>query len=343
MKRLFVVAMLILAGTALWGYTYLESENNNTEPERNQIPYGSPSVDVYGWDGGNSVDLFKYYVRGEDFLRMTLVEGAITVTLKKADKSVIGVLDTPGEFIDYQVTDIPLDVLGLYYFDVDPAAIDYHIHIENFTHDTLPVELTSFLAVETSSNAVQLRWITQSETDMAGYNLYRNMSDDPSTAIRQNNDVIQATNSSEGGSYTYTDADVIAGGTYYYWLESVDLNGTVNTISTVNIALSVPETPGEIDNFSNECTHFIGNSPNPFNPLTVISYFLAEDSPVQIDIYNLKGQKVRTFSTAMQTAGTHSLQWNGLDGQGKEAGTGIYFFRMTAGSTKMVMKGTLLK
>ena len=55
------------------------------------------------------------------------------------------------------------------------------------------------------------------------------------------------------------------------------------------------------------------NYPNPFNPTTTISYDLANDGNVAIDIYNIKGQKVKTLVNDRQNAGAHTVVWNGQD------------------------------
>ena len=74
------------------------------------------------------------------------------------------------------------------------------------------------------------------------------------------------------------------------------------------------------------------NFPNPFNPGTVISYELPSDSPVQLEIYNSLGQRVRTMVDAWQEAGYHGLIWEGTDDSGRGLASGVYFYRLQAGS-----------
>ncbi|HOE91117.1 MAG TPA: choice-of-anchor J domain-containing protein, partial [Candidatus Cloacimonadota bacterium] len=90
-------------------------------------------------------------------------------------------------------------------------------------------------------------------------------------------------------------------------------------------------------------TALVGNYPNPFNPTTTISYNLANDSHVSIDIYNVKGQKVKTLVNDRVTAGTHNVVWNGKDDSGKNVGSGIYFFNMKAGKYTSTRKMILMK
>ena len=75
-------------------------------------------------------------------------------------------------------------------------------------------------------------------------------------------------------------------------------------------------------------TELYGNYPNPFNPTTNISYGLSVDSHVAVNIYNVKGQKVRTLINEKQQAGYHKILWNGHDDSNRKTTSGIYFYEM---------------
>ncbi len=85
------------------------------------------------------------------------------------------------------------------------------------------------------------------------------------------------------------------------------------------------------------------NQPNPFNPETKISYFLPEASQVSLNIYNVLGQRVRTLIEDYQESGTHTLTWDGRTDDGAQLSSGIYFYRMQAGSFQETKKMTLMK
>jgi hypothetical protein len=72
------------------------------------------------------------------------------------------------------------------------------------------------------------------------------------------------------------------------------------------------------------------NYPNPFNPSTMIKYGLPVDSRVTVEIYNVIGQRIRTLISDNQTAGYHTAEWNGLNNDGQQLSSGIYFLRMSA-------------
>ncbi len=72
------------------------------------------------------------------------------------------------------------------------------------------------------------------------------------------------------------------------------------------------------------------NYPNPFNPETRISYDLPKASFVVVEIYNTLGQKVRVLLSENQSAGSHTLRWDGRNSRGATLPSGIYLYRLTA-------------
>ena len=85
------------------------------------------------------------------------------------------------------------------------------------------------------------------------------------------------------------------------------------------------------------------NYPNPFNPETVIEYNLPKGCRVEIDVYNILGQKVRTLLEEHQNAGRHRVLWDGRDEKGKEVSSGIYLYRIKASEFSQTKKMVLLR
>lgn len=83
--------------------------------------------------------------------------------------------------------------------------------------------------------------------------------------------------------------------------------------------------------------------PNPFKDNTTFSYNLPEKQPVQLGIYNLKGQKVKTLVGGEQSKGKHSIVWDGTDHTGKRVSAGIYFYKLVSGSQVITRKLMLMK
>lgn len=90
-------------------------------------------------------------------------------------------------------------------------------------------------------------------------------------------------------------------------------------------------------------TRMLRAHPNPFNPSTTIHFSLAEDSPVQVHVYDLSGRKVVTLWDGHQVAGEHELIWNGRDQNGHALASGVYFLRFTAMDFSQSQKLILLK
>ncbi len=85
------------------------------------------------------------------------------------------------------------------------------------------------------------------------------------------------------------------------------------------------------------------NYPNPFNPSTQISFYLAQDLPVKLDIFNVKGQKVKTLCSSELKKGTYSYIWNGDDQLGKAVASGLYFYRLSTPEGVFSNKMLLMK
>jgi hypothetical protein len=85
------------------------------------------------------------------------------------------------------------------------------------------------------------------------------------------------------------------------------------------------------------------NYPNPFNPNTLIEYTLPKSTPVKIQVFNILGQDVRVLVDESQEPGYKTVYWDGKDNSGREVGSGIYFYRIVAGSFVKCKKMALLK
>ncbi len=85
------------------------------------------------------------------------------------------------------------------------------------------------------------------------------------------------------------------------------------------------------------------NYPNPFNPETTLRFSLAAAGPARLCVYNLKGQLVRVLADSQMPAGSHSLVWDGKDDQGREQGSGVYFYRLESGDFRQTRKMILVK
>ena len=87
----------------------------------------------------------------------------------------------------------------------------------------------------------------------------------------------------------------------------------------------------------------MGASPNPFNPATTIAFELAAPGNASISIYDVSGRLVRSLVDENLPAGMHEVIWNGRDGNGAMAASGVYFYRLNTGEIVQTRKMVLLR
>lgn len=80
------------------------------------------------------------------------------------------------------------------------------------------------------------------------------------------------------------------------------------------------------------------NYPNPFNPITKISFELNSKSFVELKIFNILGQEVRSLTNQEYEPGRYELLWDGKDRFGKDVASGMYFYRLSTFATTQTMK-----
>jgi len=85
------------------------------------------------------------------------------------------------------------------------------------------------------------------------------------------------------------------------------------------------------------------NYPNPFNPETTIIYRLPSDSQVRLDIFNMRGEMIKTIVDEFRPAGEHMAVWKGKNNNNCEVASGIYLYRLTTGNHTETRKMLLIK
>ena len=85
------------------------------------------------------------------------------------------------------------------------------------------------------------------------------------------------------------------------------------------------------------------NYPNPFNPSTTIRYDLPAQAEIRLTVYDVLGRKVRTLVQQNQSAGAHTVVWDGRDASGRQLASGVYVYRLQAGELEKSAKMLLLK
>ena len=134
--------------------------------------------------------------------------------------------------------------------------------------------------------------------------------------------------------------DVVSPGTYQYYATSW-YSDNVESLpcQTITVITNVANE----DNIAGVTTRLLGNFPNPFKPHTTISYQVKDNSPVAVDIFNIRGQLVRSFQLGNQSRGAYNLVWDGKDESGRASGNGVYYYRLTAKDHSETRKMLMLK
>jgi len=123
---------------------------------------------------------------------------------------------------------------------------------------------------------------------------------------------------------------------------TITSNDQSNPVIAINVTLNTM-TSNEDDVITPVVTKLHGNYPNPFNPETTIRFSLKDSSPVRINIYNIKGQLIRSLVNNNLTSGNHQIVWNGKDNDGRNVGSGIYLYRMESTGYNKTLKMMLMK
>ncbi len=250
----------------------------------------------------------------------------------------------------HMFTGLTADVAGTYHVVLDGWTFDPANYVyagtatETITFvgteddPTVPVELSSFTAQLTAQNFVKLTWVSQTETGMWGYRVYRAESDNQATAQLITPTLIPATNTSSTQVYNLEDKEVEIGSTYWYWLEAVEITG-VGQFYGQPVSVKVE---GEIPPVLPTVTSMSNAYPNPFKQTssTSIDVRIKEGENGTVTIYNILGQAVKSFRVSQ---GDHKLTWNGKDARGNNCGSGIYFYKLSTPSTNVTKKMVIVK
>jgi hypothetical protein len=190
------------------------------------------------------------------------------------------------------------------------------------------------LSAESESTVTILSWKPNTESDLSHYLVYR---DTISGFIP---DTFKIVGNITKDSSVFRDYDFVLGKTYFYRVSAWDLTGHQSEYSD---ELEVQAT--SVDQYTEDgpplpkMFQLKQNYPNPFNPSTTIVYYLPDvgyqPAEVEIIIYNLLGQKVRTLVKERKYPGKHQVTWDGKDNEGNDLASGIYFYRLVISGTDL--------
>jgi hypothetical protein len=100
-------------------------------------------------------------------------------------------------------------------------------------------------------------------------------------------------------------------------------------------AVNIDLTPAAEENVIPASYRLEQNYPNPFNPVTRISYAIPVAAQLRLEIFDLNGHLVTTLFDGNQTAGYHSIEWDGTNSRGERVASGVYFYKLTSSDYTM--------
>ncbi|MDP3148567.1 MAG: ice-binding family protein [Ignavibacteria bacterium] len=186
----------------------------------------------------------------------------------------------------------------------------------------LPVELTSFTAA-LNNNAIELNWNTATEVNNYGFEIERSKDNSDFENIGFVNG---SGNSNSVKDYSFTDEQMLSG-KYFYRLKQLDNDGAFEYSKVVEVDFKLLQT-----------FELSQNYPNPFNPTTRISYSIPVDGRVQLLIYEITGELVKSLVNEYQTAGIYTIDFNAAG-----LSSGIYFYKITANNFLQIKKMSVIK
>ena len=198
----------------------------------------------------------------------------------------------------------------------------------NISNSPLPVELTSLTATNSGAN-VKLNWTTATEVNNYGFEVERKTAATDWTKIGF---VTGNGNSNSIKEYTYED-NPQGSESFQYRLKQIDLDGKFKYSDPVDVKVDLPV------NFALK-----QNYPNPFNPTTVIKYQIPKATQVSLKVYDILGSEVATLVNEVKSPGNYEVIFDASNvGQGRSLASGLYIYRIQAGSFNQVRKMLMLK
>ncbi|MGC9337757.1 MAG: T9SS type A sorting domain-containing protein [Candidatus Cloacimonadia bacterium] len=240
----------------------------------------------------------------------------------------------------------PKDVVGIatQYDNSSPFDSGYQITPRAYSDikedGTLPVFLLSFTATYTSEYAngcVEIVWETASESDIRGFNIYRNADEDYLNAKPVNSEIIYPEGStSQGAEYSFYDIDADVLTSWYYWLEVVNVGASNDVYGPITYQSIDFDDNGEQNIIA---TRLDGCYPNPVQrgyPVTfnfTLGGLEGERKHVELKIYNLWGELVDEVVSEKRSVREYEEHWTPTN-----LANGIYFYQLKTDSFNAVKK-----
>ena len=231
-------------------------------------------------------------------------------------------------------------------FEISEIGYDYilvDLYYQN-PEDASPA-MPRFLEITDAEGHPYLTWEANSEPDLESYYIYRKIEDQSWYNI----DNVDA----EQTSYLDTDIYLAIGedpGVFEvsYYIKAYDAQDKFSVPSnTEKIYATEKEKSSKnlsvADLSAPEYFSLANNYPNPFNPITTISFSIPNETQVRLTIYSITGEKITELTNGFLEKGFHTVAWNGTNNNGSPVSTGIYIYELIAGDQRLAKKLFLAK
>ena len=184
------------------------------------------------------------------------------------------------------------------------------------------VLITAF-ACEYDGEAVRLSWSFNASAGLVGTSVHR--------AEGEGNEFLRLTAEPlPPGIDMYVDTNALPGRCYRYYILAIDVAGSYRSQT---LEVDLPPKPLTL----------YQNYPNPFNPSTTIGFFMPEEGRVTLTVLDVQGKRVRALIGGTREAGRHLVPWDGRNDEGQPVGSGIYYYRLSAGKKVYTKKLVVLR
>ncbi len=203
------------------------------------------------------------------------------------------------------------------------------------------IQNLAYIEVNTGQDSIQFIWNTVNETY-------------PSLSFREwefnGASYMLVVNSSEDSvGFTIRNINVLSGSIYWDMFNGAQYTITGDTLNMIlqarGIAMLTSNAPAGVRQgppFLPESIHLNQNYPNPFNPITTINYEIITSEQIKLEIYNIRGQHIRTLVDSFQQPGNYEIVWDGKNENGIMATNGIYFYHLKVGKNKTLSKKMIM-
>lgn len=224
------------------------------------------------------------------------------------------------------LTAITDDVFTFYESDIDSA----------YSVDNLAPVMPQAFVGQPIGGSIALHWAKSAEPDFAVYRLHRGGTPDfpmnPGNLVTEQADTgyvdtpsLGADLGTRGGATTPE-----AGGPWYYKLVALDTHGNVSPA-----ALLSPQQTNSVGGAAGGRLWLANASPNPVRLVTTIAYRLPSEGDVALELFDVRGARVRRLASGRRSAGDHSVRWDGRGEDGARLASGVYFLRLVTGEGSM--------